>query len=265
MAIRRIATDQPYYMAYYDLGDEITTHVLDDTVHRAGYRSKLGMGFMDAGIEDVIMPPVGERSYSLRLIIDKDFVKGLFAPNREEAITNALFDDSKNTLFFYSHIDSRSKLLLNDLKGQSFDSSSFELRLKSTALYLIGYLVERATRFEPIINRLSQQDIDSIMMTSDHMLKNLKAPFPGLNVLSEMAGMSISKYKVLFRKILKDTPNNFFLNEKLLVAQQLLLSSHFKSVTEVAYELSYHKVGYFASAYKKMFGVSPKVVLQKTC
>lgn len=263
VAITRIATDQNFYMAYFDMGDEITTHLLHDTAHRAGYHSKLGMSFMDAGIKGTIMPPVGQRSYSLRLLIDKDLIKELFMPNREAEITSSLFDESKNTLFFYSHIDSRSKVLLNNLKEQSLSHSSFELKLKSTALYLLGYLIERATRFEPIINKLSEQDIEQILASGDYLLKNLLSEFPGLPFLADKAGMSISKYKVLFKKILKDTPNGFFLNEKLLVAQQLLLSGNFNSVSEVAYELGYNKPGYFSGVYKKMHGVLPGEVLIK--
>lgn len=263
VAIIREATDQNFYMAYYDFGDEITTHVLNDTAHKAGYNSKLGMGFMDASIKGVIMPPIGERSYSLRLIIDKDFVKELYTPNREELINSSLFDESKNTLFFYTHIDSKSKILLNKLKDLSFTNASFELKLKSTALYLLTYLIERASRFEPIINKLSQQDIDNILNTAQFMMKNLTSEFIGLEVLAKMAGMSVSKYKVLFKKILKETPNGFFLQEKLLLAQQLLKSGNFNSVTEVAYELGYNKAGYFSGVYKKMHGYLPAEVLLK--
>lgn len=263
VAITRVATDQNFYMAYFDMGDEITTHLLHDTVHKAGYHSKLGMSFMDAGIKGVIMPPVGQRSYSLRLLIDKDFIKELFAPDRESEITSSLFDESKNTLFFYSHIDSRSKILLNNLKDQSFTHPSFELKLKSTALYLLGYLIDRATRFEPIINKLSEQDINNILASGDYLMKNLLSEFPGITLLADKAGMSVSKYKVLFKKILKNTPNSFFLSEKLLLAQQLLLSGNFNSVTEIAYELGYNKAGYFSGVYKKMYNVLPGEVLIK--
>lgn len=263
LAITRVATDDNFYMAYFDMGDEITTHLLDGTVHKAGYHSKLGMGFMDSGSQGVIMPPVGERSYSLRLIIDKDFLKELAAPNRDQEITEALFDDARNTLFFYSHIDSRSKILLNNLKDQSFELTSFELKLKSTALYLLAYLVERAARFEPIINKLSQPDINYLLKTADYLLKNLLSPFPGIPFLAEMAGMSVSKYKILFKKILKGTPNSFFLEEKLLLAEQFLKGGNFNSVTEVAYELGYTKTGYFSGVYKNKYGILPAAVLRK--
>jgi AraC-like DNA-binding protein len=264
VAITRVAKDHNYYMIYYDIGDEITTHILGDTVHKAGYHSKLGMGFMDCSIKGIIMPPVGERTYSLRLLVDKTYYKSLAATNRTAEVTDLLFDESKNTLFFYSHIDSRSKVLLNELKEEHhFSSSSFELKLKHIALYLLNYVVERTARFEPIINKLSQADIDNVLKTSQYMLDNLLSEFPGLPAMAEMAGMSGTKYKVLFKKILKESPNNFFSNEKMLLGQQLLQSGDFKNVNDIAYELGYSNPGYFTKLYKRTFGVSPGDVLVK--
>ncbi|RAJ31018.1 helix-turn-helix domain-containing protein [Pedobacter cryoconitis] len=265
VAITRAAKDHNYYMIYYDIGDEITTHILGDTVHQAGYHSKLGMGFMDSSVTGVIIPPVNERSYSLRLLVDKNYYKLLAATNRTAELSDLLFDESKNTLFFYSHIDSRSKVLLNKLKeDHHFSSSSFELKLKHIALYLLNYIVDRTADFEPIINKLSQQDIDNILKTSKYLLDNLLTEFPGIPVMADIAGMSGTKYKTLFKKILKDSPSNFFSNEKLLLAQKLLQSGDFNHINDIAYELGYNNPGYFSRMYKKMFGFSPVDVLIKS-
>ncbi|WP_316753462.1 AraC family transcriptional regulator [Pedobacter gandavensis] len=263
VAITRVPTDHNYYMVYFDIGDEITTHIIGNTIHKAGYHAKLGMGFMDCSMKGIIMPPVGQRSYSLRLFIEKGHMKALAATTRDLETNNLLFDESKNTLFFYSHIDSRSKILLSQLKENDFSSPSFELKLKSTALYLLAYLVERASRFEPIINKLSPQDIERIFLTSEYLLANLQSEFPGLLKMADLAEMSVSKYKGLFKKILKDSPNQFFLNEKLLLAQQLLQSGNFNNVQEVAYELNYSSPNYFAKVYKNAFDVLPGEILIK--
>lgn len=265
VAITRVPKeDHNYYMIYFDIGDEVTTHILGNVIHKAGYNSKLGMSFMDCGVKGIILPPVGERTYSLRLLVDKTYYKALAATNRSAEVNDLLFDESKNTLFFYTHIDSRSKVLLNKLKeDHHFTSSSFELKLKHIALYLLNYVVERTARFEPIINKLSQNDIDSILKTSQYMLNNLLSDFPGLPAMAEMAGMSGTKYKTLFKKILKDTPNTFFSNEKLLLGQKLLQSGNFNTVNEVAYELGYSNAGYFAKLFKNKFEVLPAEILVK--
>lgn len=261
VAITRIATDQQFYMVYFDMGDEITTHLLYGTAHRTGYHSKLGMSFMDAGTKGVIMPPVGERSYNLRLLVDKSFLQHIFLSEGRQGISGALFDETKNTLFFYSHIDSRSKVLLNALKDNDFADPTFELKLKSTALFLLGYLVERALSIEPVINRLADHDIDKIVDSGNYLLNNLLSDFPGQDFLAKRAEMSVSKYKILFRKIHKNTAQVFFSVEKLELAHTLLRSGNFGSITEVAYELSYTSPGYFSALFKKKFGLSPGKVL----
>lgn len=88
--------------------------------------------------------------------------------------------------------------------------------------------------------------------------------FPGVGVLASMAGMSESKYKKLFSKMMKGSPKSFFLQQKLLLAQNLLKSGNFNSIREVAIEVGYSKPGYFSEAYKKAFGTCPKEAFVKT-
>jgi len=256
VAITRIPKGD-LYMAYYDLGEEITTHLLDGNAHRAGYSSKLGMAFMDSGVPGSILPPVGARSYSLRLLISKNLLHNLAARNHTADVNEVLFDDARNTLYFYSHIDSRSRILLNRLKGRNINDASFEFHLKNAALYLLAYLVERAARFDPIINKLSEQEINAIKASADYLLGDLLSDFPSIEMLADQAAMSVSKYKLLFKKILKDSPKQFFINEKLLLGKKLLESGNFKNVTEVAFELGYSKPDYFAKVFRKKFGINP--------
>ncbi|WP_316734419.1 AraC family transcriptional regulator [Pedobacter aquatilis] len=263
VSIVRTPTDQQIYMAYFDMGDEITTHLLDGTIHRVGYNAKLGLAFMDSTVKGVIMPPVNERCYSLRLIIDKKIIREFLYQKKGMEISDKLLDHSCNTLFFYSHIDSRSKHLLNNLKNISFNEPSFQLKLKSTALFIFSYLLERASEFKTTYNKLSETDINNITKTSDYLLDNLLKEFPGLDFLAAMAEMSVSKYKTLFKKILKDSPNKFFLSEKLHLSQVLLKNGTYKNITDLAYYLAYTKPSYFSEVYKQKFGVLPSKDLVK--
>jgi AraC-like DNA-binding protein len=87
--------------------------------------------------------------------------------------------------------------------------------------------------------------------------------FPGLEALAGMAGMSVSKYKILFSRIMKNSPQKFFTKEKLSLAQSLLQKGTFSSIKDVALELGYGKPGHFASVYKKNFGYLPSDVFVK--
>lgn len=264
ISMTRMASNDRFYIVYYDLSEEISSHIVNGTDHKIGYQSKLGMGFMDCSTESTLIPALHQRYCSLRLFISKDLLKSLMGNARPQATIEELFDESKNTLFFYSHIDSHTRILLQPLKKHSFDDPILELLLKGTALKALTYLVKRARNFEPIIQKLSPTDTSGILKTTEYLMENLFLDFPGVSVLAQLAGMSESKYKLLFKKIMKNSPKSFFLQEKLLLAQNFLQSGNFNSVREVALEVGYSKPGYFSEAYKTAFGTSPQEAFLKT-
>lgn len=202
-------------------------------------------------------------NYSLRLFISKQLLMSLMGNNKPQEVIEVLFDDAQNTLFFYSHIDSSTRILLKKLKERSFDDPSFELLAKGNALKILTHLVRRIRNLEPIIQKLSPVDTSGVLSTRQYLLDNLLLDFPGVARLANMAGMSESKYRKLFRKIIKSSPNSFFLQEKMLLAQNLLQSGNFNSIREVALEVGYSKAGYFAGVYKKTFGTLPQAIFVK--
>lgn len=263
--ITRLASDGEFCIAYYDLSDEISVHQVNDTKHSVGYRSKLGMGLIDAAIKSSYEPPVSERMYSFRLLISKDILKKYLGGIMPEWVAEQAFDRRKNSIFFYSHIDSRTRLALHKLKERHYDDPSFELTLKGAALQAFGYLIQRMSETGPVVlGHLSEADKEQVMHTKDHLMAQLLETFPGIDFLADMAGMSVSKYNKIFKKLFKNSPNNFFLKEKMFLAQELLKSGNFNTINEVAYELGYGKPGYFAEVYKKNFGRLPGEIFVKT-
>ena len=60
-----------------------------------------------------------------------------------------------------------------------------------------------------------------------------------------------------FKENTDTTPNNFFIQEKMNLAKELLKSGEYHSLTEVMYELSYSKLSYFSSKYFELFKHKP--------
>lgn len=254
----KLATKEAFCIAYYDLSDEISIHQVNETSHQVGYRSKLGMAIVDAALKSTYTPPVNERMYSFRLLISKELLKKHLQIDMPTQLAEKVFDGKKNNIFFYSHIDSRTRLALLRLKERSYDDPAFELSLKGAALQAFGYLIQRMTEHGPaVLGRLSESEMSLVMHTGEYMMEQLLETFPGIDFLADMAGMSISRYNKVFKKLFKTSPNRFFLNEKLLLAQLLLKSGKYNTVNEVAYELGYDKPGYFAKVYKNAIGQLP--------
>lgn len=257
VAFTRRANDDQFYSIYYDLSDQFSTRIVEGADRKIRYGMKLGMGFMDSSMQSTLIPFPGERYYSLRLFASKALVKSLVGNFRPADLIDKIFDEKKNTLFFYTHVDSASRLLLNELKEKSFREPSYELLLKGVALKVLANTLRRARIYESALHKMSPSDTAGVMDTVQFMLDDLLMDFPGLATLADMAGMSVSKYKLLFNKIMKDSPQRFFTKEKLVLAQSLLQGGVFNTVKEVALELGYSKPGYFAAAYKNAFGNLP--------
>lgn len=242
---------EDFCIAYFDLSDEIDILQVKGGA-KIDYQSKLGMVVVDASLKSSYTP--SPKMYSFWLIISRPLLRKYLFGNI----------DSSDSIVFSSHIDSRTRLCLLKLKMKNYNDPSFELSVRGTTLQVLGYLVERINEIGPILGKLSELDTTQVIKTQTHMMEQLLGAFPGIDFLATKAGMSISKYKKLFKRIFKESPNSYFLREKLNLAQVLLKSGNFKSINEVASELGHVKPGYFAAIYKKQFGQLPGEVFKKS-
>ncbi|WP_306353855.1 helix-turn-helix transcriptional regulator [Flavobacterium sp. '19STA2R22 D10 B1'] len=259
ISFTRESVDEDYWIIYYDLSDECCDHIVDNYSYKVGYQTKLGFGIVDCGVSSSYLAKVDERMYSLRIFIRKSLLKSFFPDICCEALFNSIFNNRENKMFFYGHIDSRSKVLLYQLKQRKIEEPYYEFLLKSTTLNLLGCLVSRMTSFVPITTKHLDKDIEKMLKSQKHLLSDLSSVFPGIDVLAGIAGMSVSKYKRMYKSIYKTSPGIFFKNEKLKLAKELLESGRFKTVSAVAYELGYVDPTYFSLNYKNCYGVLPSV------
>ncbi|MEA9414240.1 AraC family transcriptional regulator [Flavobacterium sp. PL02] len=262
MRFTRMPSEEDFWIVYYDMSDNFSKHFVDDIKHQIGYKSKLGFAIIDSFLKSTYVSQVGERAFSLRLYIRKSFIKNYFKNAVLEKDFKNVFDDKIKKMFYYGHIDSRSKVVLYNLKQQRMDDTNYEFLLKSAAYKLFGYFVERLNSNMPNAGLFLEKDLSSIMKTQEYLLSNLLMPFPGVKVLSQIAHMSISKYRNLYTNVFGLSPATFFKNEKLILAKELLESGNFKLISDVAYELGYNKISYFSLVYKKYHGDLPNVVFK---
>ncbi|MGJ1445546.1 helix-turn-helix transcriptional regulator [Sphingobacterium spiritivorum] len=255
--VTRTPTKEDMYVVYYDISDNFNQHIIDGTEHKVGYSSKFGMGFTDGKAESTFIPAIGKRNFYLRLFIAKSLLHSMLSECKPAHEIELIFDKSKKVLSYYQHMESATQVLLNELKNRSFDDPAFELLLRGASLQVFTNLVKRIRLYDDELYKLPQQDLDNMDKSIAYMTNDLQMDFPGIQKLAEISGMSTSKYKTLFKKIMKDTPQQFFLNEKLLLAKDLLNGGMFKSVKEVALELGFSQSGYFAAAYRKKFNILP--------
>lgn len=262
MRLTRMPSEEDFWIVYYDMSDNLNKHFIDNIKHKTGYKSKLGFAIIDSRLQSSYVSEVGERAYSLRLYIRKIYIKNYFHGAVLEKDFKNIFDNKKREMFYYGHIDSRSKVELHNLKQQSMSDSNYEFLLKSTAFKLFGYFLERLKIDMSNTGLFLEKDLKAIMKTQEYLMSNLLAPFPGVKVLSEIANMSISKYRILYENVFGVSAVSFFKKEKFVLAKKLLKSGEFKTISDIAFELGYHKTAYFSSLYRKHHGDIPSSVFK---
>jgi len=262
--LSRKAKGDDLVFVYYDMSENISTHIVNGVGHKVGLNSPFDLGIIDSSVESTYIPVLEGRTYSLCLFVSKDLMVNLLKSHGQKNNKKVYFDPEYSTLLFYGRVDSRSKLLLRQLKNKSYEHPSFELFFKSTSYRLLGLLIESFGKIRHPALKLSETEIKGILTAQEYISTQLRVKFPGVRTLARMAGMSESKYKLAFKKMFNNTPNKFFLTEKLFLAKRLLTSANYNSVWEIAYELGYSKSSYFSAVYQRKFRILPgKVLVRK--
>ena len=102
------------------------------------------------------------------------------------------------------------------------------------------------------------EDRQAIQEAQTILQNNLENP-PSLAQLAAAVGMSVSKLKILFPKMVGRPPYVYLRQLRMEKAMALLVDSGM-NVTEVAMEVGYNSISYFTKAFYKQFGEYPSRV-----
>lgn len=255
--ITRLHSDNELYIFHFDLSEHTNLIKINNNYYEIGSFDKLDLAIIDNQIESSFKPAVNERTIALRILIEKKMLKDFIQeyPTKKPAKNDNKYNDQ--VLYHYGNIDSNSTLLLKSIKNKSIYDLSFDSLLKGVSLKLLGNFFNKFYNSENEENEITEIENEAITKTKNYLLSNLYGPFPSIAFLSAMAGMSDSKYKILFKKCFDTSPNSLFIKEKMLIAKGLLQSGNFNTLTEVIYELNYNKLTYFSTKYYEIFNRKP--------
>lgn len=261
--INRIKSDHELYILHFDLSEHVNMIKINDIDYKIGSYDNLGLAIIDNKIESSFKPAVNQRTLALRLLVDKKLLDEFLKNHPSEEYSKRKITVPKNSLYYYDNIDSNSILLIRSIKDRSVFDATFDPYLKGVSLKILGNFLNRYENSKAVENEITEVEIEAVTKTKTFLLDNLYNRFPSVTFLSEMAGMSASKYKMLFKRQFNNSPNNFFIKEKMLLANQLLQSGDYTSLTEVIYELNYTKLSYFTSKYYDFFHKKPSEDFRK--
>ncbi|GIQ59504.1 hypothetical protein Flavo103_26400 [Flavobacterium collinsii] len=256
--VKHLGNRDDLYIINFDLSEEVNTIQIRDIAYKVGSKANLGLFVWKNTIENTYEHAAGKRIFAIRLIVDQKLLDPLFAKNADEnepSKHNDRFD--RKELYFQDPIDSNSRILIDSIMHKTASNQYFNFYLKGLALKLLGNFIHRYSDVVPVSQGIKKIDLEALEASKKYLIKNLKNKFPGILKLTEIASMSASKYKKLFKEIEGVTPNDFFKREKIVLAHKLLCSGSYNSVIQLGYDLNFTRVDHFSKEYFKFLGRSP--------
>lgn len=247
---------------YYNLTDgeaEIDINNFSYNVSRWQYN----MCLFDSSLESDFHINAGTKIFALCIFIKKSLIKE-FLGKHKIIFDNIdkIIDPKKNTVIRFGRMSNDSFHILDTLRKNEAGGAIFDLNLSGTVHMLLANFLRKIAEKPIIIQTIDKTDLTAIISIQMYLIENVSNHFPSIKTLAEKAYMSESKFKTLFNKITGDTPNVFFMENKLLLAKEMLETKQF-SISQVSDQLNFTNNSYFASKFKEHFGISPKLFVHE--
>lgn len=149
---------------------------------------------------------------------------------------------------------------IRDILSCSFSGGLKKLFLLSKSIEILVLQAEayhQVANSQPVIYRRAE-DNERIVYAKEYLIQHVNNP-PSLSELSKIIGLNEYKLKRGFKETFNTTVFGYLSDYRLDKAKQQLLEKN-QSVSEVAYALGYSSPQHFSNAFKKKFGVAPKLV-----
>ncbi len=148
---------------------------------------------------------------------------------------------------------------LKELIAGSFErlSRDDELSRIEGCAMLVQFLCE-------IVNRcVDNTEISSEIATAVNYIEAHIEEIITLEELAAVSGLSLSRFKVRFRQEIQVTPREY-INLKKIDSAKLLLQNTDRTITDIAFGLSFSSSNYFAVLFRQIVGVSPSVYREQS-
>lgn len=160
-------------------------------------------------------------------------------------------------LYLTESLDYRFKYILEQI---DFKNSS-KLNLLSSTLQLLNFFFKNLEKQN--VNNLATLNIHNSDLKRMLYVKEYVHANPlednSLDDMAEIAGMSLSKFKRLFKKVFGTTPYKYCMEHKLNLAMEMLKKENY-SVSQTGFMIGYSNLSQFSKAFKNKFGQLPSQV-----
>lgn len=169
-------------------------------------------------------------------------------------ISPILSDASMPYIFLDSSIEWQCSIL-SDIKTMYSvkDKSAAPLYIQNIFYHIWIYLIENTKK----VNRVKRQNRNlSVLKDMLSFIQKNYSERITLDDISKSGNVSKSTCLVIFKQYLRDTPTNYLIGYRLNKAANLLRNTDL-AVSEIALEVGFQGISYFAETFKKTYYCSP--------
>lgn len=194
--------------------------------------------------------PAKKQVQIFNILLSRDWLFNNVIPDNEELKD---FFDTNNPIYFSENLDYKLKGLL---KSIDFDKNN-RLTSISNTIQIVEYLFNkfRYRELTSAAKGIHPDDLNNLMKVREILDTNPEKKIL-LTDLSEKAGMSLSKFKRLFKQVLGTTPYKYHLQNKMEKAMEMLQQGKY-SISETGFLMGYANLSQFSKAFKNHFGILP--------
>lgn len=163
----------------------------------------------------------------------------------------------KQPLFATNFMLSLSEEILQILKTSPDNDYMLDLTVKNLLCCALTCKYELDSKKQ----KIKLEQISNIHMIRRRLLTDFNQT-PRLEDLAKDVHMSLPRFKVLFKEIVEEAPYRFWMNNRLKLARQRLLSTD-ATISDIAFDLEFPDVATFSKAFKNRYGTSPSELRPK--
>jgi AraC-like DNA-binding protein len=207
-------------------------------------------------LSSTIRFPAHERIHYMVVAIKPTRLKELIAFDEPNSTLQTI-SASGSSFLYLENMAAETKLLLKNLVGIDLKEtlSNFYMQIKVQEL-LYQTFYKLSLRESANHQTINSADASRLLYIRNEIIRDLSNP-PVLRELSQVAAMSETKLKQLFKQTFGTTIYTYFQWARMEEAAFLLKKGK-RSVAEVGYEMGFSNLSHFSRLFEKHYGLSPK-------
>lgn len=207
-------------------------------------------------LSSTIRFPAHQMIYYVVVAIKPPRLKELLAVREPNSVLQTI-TGSGNSFLFFERMEAETKLLLKNIAAMDMNASlsNFYMQIKvQELLYLVFHKL--SLRESAAHQTINSADAERLLHIRNEIISDLSVP-PVIRELAQLAAMSETKLKQLFKQTFGTTIYNYFQQARMEEAAFLLKQGK-HSVGEVGYEMGFSNLSHFSRIFEKHYGLNPK-------